>query len=99
LTRCATAALTTLVYNDLKSGVFRSSSSVSQRLAQLKQVERAVERQQEERIRNHLENVKQARLNELLGEGIITDDLHGEVRGLIDRELAQAPGEYSGSTK
>jgi hypothetical protein len=58
---------------------------------------KAVERQQEERIRHHLAGVKKARLNELLREGIITDDVHCEVRRLIDSELAAAPSEHSRS--
>jgi hypothetical protein len=54
-----------------------------------------VERQQEDRIRRHLASVKKARLNELLHEGIITDDVHGEVSGLIDCELAAVANERS----
>jgi CPA1 family monovalent cation:H+ antiporter len=90
-------ALTTQVYDDLKAEFSEANQSLVQRLAQLEQVERAVERQQEERIRHHLASVKKARLNELLSEGIITDEVHGEVRRLIDRELAAAPSEHSGS--
>jgi monovalent cation:H+ antiporter, CPA1 family len=87
--------ITTRVYDDLKAEVSEAHQNLSQRLAQLDRVERAVERQQEDRIRLHLASVRKARLNELLHEGIITDDVHSEVSGLIDRELAAVTNEHS----
>lgn len=39
---------------------------------------------------------KNTRLNELLSEGIIADDVHREVSGLIDQELATVMSEHSG---
>jgi CPA1 family monovalent cation:H+ antiporter len=89
--------ITPRVYDDLKAEFSEAHQSLSRRLAQLDKVERAVERQQEDRIRRHLVSVKKARMTELLHEGIITDDVHSEVSGLIDRELASATNEHSGS--
>jgi monovalent cation:H+ antiporter, CPA1 family len=89
--------ITPRVYDDLKAEFSEAHQSLSRRLAQLDKVERAVERQQEDRIRRHLVSVKKARMTELLHEGIITDDVHSEVSGLIDQELASATNEHSGS--
>jgi hypothetical protein len=87
--------ITTRIYDDLKVELSEAHRSLSGRLSQLDKVEKAVERQQEERIRLHLAGVKKARLNELLHEGIITDDVHREVSGLIDRELAALKNKHS----
>jgi CPA1 family monovalent cation:H+ antiporter len=89
--------ITTRVYDDLRTALSETHQKLSERLAQLDKVERVVERQQEDRIRLHLVSVKKARLNELLHEGLITDDVHREVGGLIDQELAARPSEPSGS--
>jgi CPA1 family monovalent cation:H+ antiporter len=88
--------ITMRVYDDLKTTLSETHQNLSERLAQLDKVERVVERQQEDRIRHHLSSVKKARLNELLSEGIITDDVHREVSGLIDRDLAVGASERSG---
>jgi len=87
--------ITTRVYDDLKVELSKAHQGLSERLSKLDKVEKAVERQQEERIRLHLASVRKARLNELLHEGIITDDVHSEVSGLIDRELAAVTNEHS----
>jgi hypothetical protein len=87
--------ITMRVHDDLKAELSEAHQGMSERLSQLDKVEKAVERQQEKRIRLHLAGVKKARLNELLHEGIITDDVHREVSGLIDRELATVNNERS----
>jgi CPA1 family monovalent cation:H+ antiporter len=83
--------ITAHVHNDLKEEFSEAHQSLGQQLAQLSKVERAVERQQESRIRHHLINVRKARLSELLHEGIISDAAYGEVNRLLDQELAEAP--------
>ena len=51
--------------------------------------QRAVEQQQEARIRHHLISVKKTRLTELLHEGILSEQSHSEAGRLLDQELTE----------
>jgi CPA1 family monovalent cation:H+ antiporter len=84
-------AVTPSVYEDLKADYSGRHQALGDQLTRLSRVERAVERQQEERIRRHLVNVKKTRLSELLHEGIISDATHVEVNRLLDEELIREP--------
>jgi CPA1 family monovalent cation:H+ antiporter len=89
--------ITTHVHDELKAEFSETQQSLAGRLAQLSKVERAVERQQESRIRHHLVNVRKTRLAELLHEGIISDASYNEANRALDRELAEeAPQEEQG---
>jgi hypothetical protein len=51
--------------------------------------QRAVEQQQEARIRHHLISVKKTRLTELLHEGILSEQSHNEAGRVLDQELTE----------
>ncbi len=81
--------ITDRVCGDLKAELAATQQTLSERLTNLGGARRAVEQQQEERIRHHLISVKKTRLAELLHEGILSEQSHSEAGRLLDQELTE----------
>jgi len=77
------------VCDDLKAELTATQQTLSERLTSMGGAQRAVEQQQEARIRHHLISVKKTRLTELLHEGILSEQSHNEVGRLLDQELTE----------
>jgi monovalent cation:H+ antiporter, CPA1 family len=81
--------ITDRVCADLKAALAATQQALSEQLTNLGGARRAVEQQQEERIRHHLISVKKTRLAELLHEGILSEQSHIEASRLLDKELTE----------
>jgi CPA1 family monovalent cation:H+ antiporter len=77
------------VCDDLKAEITATQQTLSERLTSMGGAQRAVEQQQEARIRHHLISVKKTRLTELLREGILSEQSHNEAGRLLDQELTE----------
>jgi CPA1 family monovalent cation:H+ antiporter len=77
------------VCDALKAELTATQQTLSERLTSLGGAQRAVEQQQEARIRHHLISVKKTRLTELLREGILSEQSHNEAGRLLDQELTE----------
>jgi hypothetical protein len=81
--------ITDRVCDDLKAELAATQQTLSEQLTNLGGARRAVEQQQEERIRHHLISVKKTRLAELLHEGILSEQSHSEAGRFLDKELTE----------
>jgi monovalent cation:H+ antiporter, CPA1 family len=82
--------ITARVYDDLKAELTTTQQVLSEQMTSLGGTQRAVEQQQEERIRHHLISVKKTRLAELLHEGILSEQSHNEAGRLLNQELTES---------
>jgi CPA1 family monovalent cation:H+ antiporter len=86
----ARGMITEQVYTALRDEVASSQEKLRERAAEVGGVERIVEREQINRIRRHLADVRKARFRELLREGILTNAVHEELEQQLDQRLPEA---------
>jgi hypothetical protein len=70
--------------DDLKSSFVEARLTLGREAGRLGGAPYGAEQQQEERLRQHLTNVKKMRLIELMYEGILSEQSHNEVSRLLD---------------
>jgi CPA1 family monovalent cation:H+ antiporter len=81
--------ITARVCDDLKAELTVMRQDLSEQLTSLDGAQRAVEQQQEARIRHHLISVKKTRLAELLQEGILSERSYSAAGRSLDQELTK----------
>ena len=89
--------ITDRVCDDLKAELAATQQTLIEQLTSLGGARRAVEQQQEERIRHHLISVKKTRLAELMHEGILSEQSHSEAGRSLDQELTENSQSPAGS--
>ncbi len=81
--------ITARVFDGLQKELSEDYQELNKKLALLGAEEREVEQDQQKRIRLHLLNIRKARLNELLREGVISEAAYNELNEHVDDEMAR----------
>lgn len=81
--------ITKRIYSALKPQLEHTHETLSQQIAQFDGTASAFERQQQQRLREHLVNVKKARLLALRRDGLLSETAYEKISETLSEELAQ----------
>ncbi len=81
--------VTARVYEAMKPKLEQAHESLSEQLAQFGGGTPAFEQQQQQRLQEHLVNVKKARLLVLMREGLLSEEVYQQISEKLDEEIRQ----------